>query len=110
LTGLVEHPAGLVAVAVFYAGYHAVLVLVDARLQERIAGPARATVTSVAALGVEVATFAVYAAWVLGEVSAVAALGVLLAAALPVLLRTDRRPSRSSGRWRIRSSGPTVRH
>ena len=65
----------------------ATLVVVDARLQERIESRSRATVTSVGGLGVEVATFAVYAAWALGELTAVAAVGLVFAAGLPWLLR-----------------------
>jgi MFS family permease len=42
------------------------LVVVDSRLQERVSGRARATVTSVAALGAEVVALAVFAAWALG--------------------------------------------
>ena len=37
--GLAAHPAGLVAVTVFYGLYRMVLVVVDARLQEQITGP-----------------------------------------------------------------------
>ena len=69
------------------AAYQRVLVVVDARLQQRIESRSRATVTSVAGLGVELATFGIYAAWAVGEITAVAAVGVLLAAALPWLLR-----------------------
>ncbi len=83
----VSHPAGLLGVAVFYGLYRAVLVVVDARLQERIAGPARATVTSVANVVAELAAFAVYGAWVLGGTTAVAVLVAAAAVALPALLR-----------------------
>jgi MFS family permease len=79
--------AGVIAVAAFYGGYRAVLVALDARLQERIASATRATVTSVAGLGTELATFAVYAAWAAGGAPLLAAGGLLIAAALPVLLR-----------------------
>ena len=48
VAGYVAHPAALAGVALFYGLYRMVLVVVDARLQERIAGPACATVTSVA--------------------------------------------------------------
>jgi hypothetical protein len=85
--GLVGHPAGIAAVAIFYGLYRAVLVVVDARLQERIESRSRATVTSVAGLGTDVASFGLYAAWALGEVPAVAVLGMLMALALPRLLR-----------------------
>lgn len=86
-SGLVRHPSGLVAVTVFYGLYRMVVVVADARLQERIEGPARATVTSVAALGTEIACFAVYATWALGGLVPVAALWLLVALALPWLLR-----------------------
>lgn len=86
-TGFVDRPAAVVGIAAFYGVYRAVLVVVDARLQERIGSGSRATVTSVAGLGVDIASFAVYAAWAAGEVAAVAALGVVLAVVLPLLLR-----------------------
>ncbi|MGI9000530.1 MAG: MFS transporter [Pseudonocardia sp.] len=84
---LTRQPVGLVAVAVFYGLYRAALVVVDARLQERIDSGSRATVTSVAGIGTEAVTFGLYAAWALGDVMAVAVLGALAAAALPRLLR-----------------------
>ena len=64
-------------VALFYGLYRAVLVVADARLQERITGPARATVTSVANVVAELPSFAVYAAWAVGGT---AAMTVLVAA------------------------------
>jgi MFS family permease len=84
---LIGHPAGLAAVALFYGLYRLVLVVVGARLQERIDGTARATVTSVAGLGTELATFVVYAGWALGGVKSVAILLAVIAASLPRLLR-----------------------
>jgi MFS family permease len=91
VAGVLGRPAGIAALALFYALYRAVLVVVDARLQERIAGPARATVTSVAAVGTDLASFVVYAAWALGELPAVLALVALAAAALPLALREEGR-------------------
>lgn len=88
--GLAGHPAGLVAVALFYGIYRAVLVVVDARLQERLESRSRATVTSVAGVGSEVAAFGIYAAWALGEVPVVAVFGLLLAIAVPLLLRAPK--------------------
>jgi MFS family permease len=85
--GVAAHPAAVAAVAVFYGGYRAVLVVVDARLQERIASRSRATVTSVAGLGTDLATFGVYATWTVGGASLLAAAGLLIAFALPLLLR-----------------------
>lgn len=85
---LLHAPVGLVGVTAFYGLYRLVLVVADTRLQERIEGSARATVTSVAALGTDLLSFGIYAAWVLGEVALVAGLLAALALALPVLLRT----------------------
>jgi MFS family permease len=90
--GLADHPAGIAAVAVFYGAYRCVLVVVDARLQERIESRSRATVTSVAGIGTDIATFGVYAAWALGAIPLVAALGVLIAVTLPRLLRAPVAP------------------
>ncbi len=95
VAGLVRHPAGLVGVGLFYGLYRMVLVVADARLQERIRGPARATVTSVAGLGSEFASIALFAAWAAGGVLLVSALALLTAVALPRWLRArgpDRRP------------------
>ncbi|MCO1659412.1 MFS transporter [Pseudonocardia sp. S2-4] len=89
--GLLAHPAGVAAVALFYGIYRAIVVVCDARLQDRIASRSRATVTSVAGLGTDLVSFAIYAAWVVGEVVALAVLGLLVAAVLPRLLRS--RPS-----------------
>lgn len=94
--GLLGRPAGLALVALFYFGYRLVLVRVETVLQERIDGPARATVTSVAGLGVEVATFGLYAAWTLGGVGLVTGLLAVLALLLPSLLpRITALPTRS---------------
>ncbi|MEV0680732.1 MFS transporter [Actinosynnema sp. NPDC050436] len=85
--GWLHHPAGLALVAVAYGLYRSVLVVAETRLQERITGPARATVTSVAGLGSEVASYGVYAAWVVGGVPLVS-LGILaVALLLPRALR-----------------------
>jgi MFS family permease len=73
--------AALVPAAVFYGLYLAVLVVAEARLQDRITGPYRATITSVAGLGIEVASLLVFAAWAGGGPVAVA---VLVLAVVPV--------------------------
>jgi MFS family permease len=78
--GLWRQPAGLAGVACYYGIYRWVLVIINARLQQAIGGPSRATVTSVAALGTQIATFGLYAAWVLGQVVPIA--GLVLVAAL----------------------------
>jgi hypothetical protein len=80
-------PAGLAAVGAGYALYRLVLVVAEARLQAAIEGPARATVTSVSGVGVELAALVVFAGYALGGLGSVAVLALLLAAALPRLLR-----------------------
>jgi hypothetical protein len=79
---VIPGPAALAAVAAAYALYLAVLVVAEARLQERITGPHRATVTSVAGLGIEVASLLVFAAWAVGGAAATA---VLVLAVVPVV-------------------------
>src|SRR5919112_3853673 len=66
----VPGPPALALVAASYALYLAVLVVAEARLQERIDSARRATVTSVAGLGTELAALLVFAAWALGGVVA----------------------------------------
>ncbi|GAB2982959.1 MFS transporter [Saccharothrix stipae] len=83
VVGVVAHPFGLAGVAVFYGVYRLVWVSAEARLQARITGDARATVTSVAGLGSEVLSFAVYGAWVFGGVVAVAVVVLVPAFVLP---------------------------
>ena len=75
--------ASLAAVALFYAIYLAVLVVAEARLQDRITGPYRATLTSVAGVGVELAALLVFGAWAVGGAVGVA---VLVVAVVPVVL------------------------
>ncbi|MEV5313406.1 MULTISPECIES: MFS transporter [unclassified Streptomyces] len=53
-------PAGLGLVAVAFGGFQLATVLADTRLQHRIQDGERATLTSVAGLGTELATIAVY--------------------------------------------------
>ena len=84
---LLAVPAGLAVVAAGYALYRLVLVVGETRLQEAITGPARATVTSVAGVGVELAALAVFAAYALGGLVLLAAAVLVLAAALPRLAR-----------------------
>lgn len=84
-------PAALAAVAVFYGLYLAVLVIAEARLQHRITGPHRATVTSVAGLGIELASLPVFAAWAIGGPFAVA---VVVLAVVPLVAAGLRLPAR----------------
>jgi hypothetical protein len=91
-TGLLRLPAGLIGVAVFYGLYRMAVVVTDARLQQQITGPARATVTSAAALATEVMSLLVFGLWAVGGIMPVAALILLTAVGLPRLLRLpDRR-------------------
>jgi hypothetical protein len=83
----------LVLAAVFYALYLAVLVAAEAELQARITGPYRATLTSVAGLGIELAALLVFAAWALGGAAAVA---VLVLAVVPVAAQGLRAPAERS--------------
>ncbi|MGY1688992.1 MFS transporter [Geodermatophilus sp. SYSU D01105] len=83
-------PAALVALAAAYGVYIAVLVVGEARLQHRITGPHRATITSVAGLGLELASLPVFAAWALGGLGGVA---VVVLAVVPVVAAGLRRPA-----------------
>jgi MFS family permease len=60
-------PAGMALVAVAFGIFQMASVVVDARLQERITGPSRATVTSLAGLGTEVVTILVYGLYALAS-------------------------------------------
>ncbi|GGT19880.1 MFS transporter [Streptomyces chromofuscus] len=60
---LARAPAGLLLVAVAFGGFQLATVLADARFQRRIDDGARATVTSIAGLGTELATVAVFGAY-----------------------------------------------
>lgn len=95
----IAHPAGVAVIAVFYGIYQAVRVISEARLQELIPSTHRASITSVAGVGSEVATLAVYGAWALGGTTAVATGVMLLAVALPRLLggRLLRRTGATAG-------------
>ncbi|WP_232797282.1 MFS transporter [Blastococcus atacamensis] len=83
-------PAAVAVLATAYGLYLAVLVAAEAELQRRITGPYRATVTSVAGVGIELGSLLVFAAWALGGPFA---LGLLVLAVVPVTavgLRADR--------------------
>lgn len=99
-------PLAIAAVAVFYGLFRAVLVVAETRLQHRITGPHRATVTSVAGMGSELATLLVYGAWALG---ATGALALLAAAVVPALALGLRVPSRPDGRRRQPRTPPAAR-
>jgi predicted MFS family arabinose efflux permease len=90
LAGAWARPAALAAVAVFYGLYLGVLVVAETRLQDRITGPRRATITSVAGLGIEVAALAVFAAWAVAGIVGVA---VVVLAVVPVVAAGLRLPA-----------------
>lgn len=84
--GLLRQPVGLAAVAVFYWLYRLALVSLSTRLQQRIDGSARATVTSVADLGSDLTALVLFATWSSGGVLCTIVLLVAIAAWLPRLL------------------------
>ncbi|MER5177736.1 MFS transporter [Streptomyces sp. NPDC002896] len=64
-------PSGIALVALAFGGFQLVSVLADARLQQRIEGAGRATLTSVAGVGTDLTTVAVYGAYaVIGSTAA----------------------------------------
>jgi hypothetical protein len=75
-------PAALAVLGLSYGLYVAVMVVAEARLQHRITGPHRATITSAVSVGIELAGLAVFGAWALGGPVAVA---VLVLAVVPVV-------------------------
>ncbi|MFE6828771.1 MFS transporter [Streptomyces sp. NPDC057690] len=83
--GISGTPAGITLVALAFGGFQLATVLADVRLQQRIEGTGRATLTSVAGLGTEVATIAVYGAY--GALGSTFPHGVVFAlCAVPYLL------------------------
>jgi len=63
---LAGHPAGMVPVAACFAVLQIAMVLAEARMQQVIRGPSRATVLSVGGFGAEVFAVTVYAFFALG--------------------------------------------
>jgi hypothetical protein len=60
---LVRHPAGFVLIGGALGAFQLATVLADVRLQSRIEGPSRATVTSVAGMATDLTIIAVYAGY-----------------------------------------------
>ena len=92
---LLAHPAGFVLVAAGFCGFQLATVLADARLQARITGPGRATVTSLAGTATDAGTIAVYGGYALlatgagnGVAFAVLMVPYLIVAAALVARRT----------------------
>ncbi|MEU1843073.1 MFS transporter [Micromonospora sediminicola] len=60
---LARHPGGFLLLAVAFAAFQLATVLADVRLQARISGSARATVTSLAGMATDLTTVAFYGAY-----------------------------------------------
>ncbi|WP_435208650.1 MFS transporter [Micromonospora sp. bgisy143] len=94
---LVRHPAGFVLLAVAFGAAQLATVLADARLQARITGGSRATVTSLAGMLTDLLVIGTYAGYGLVATSAgnavafAAAAGAYLVVALVVRGRRRRR-------------------
>ncbi|MEV4466483.1 MFS transporter [Micromonospora echinofusca] len=104
---LLARPLGFVLVAAAFCGFQLATVLADARLQARISGGSRATVTSLAGMTTDVTIIAVYGGYGLlatgagnGVAFAVAAVPYLIVALL-LVTRAGRparpRPGRARG-------------
>ncbi|SCL36691.1 Predicted arabinose efflux permease, MFS family [Micromonospora nigra] len=97
-------PAGFLLVAVAFCGLRLATVLADARLQARIIGRGRATVTSLAGMATDGTVIVVYGAY--GLVATVAGNGVAFAvAALPYLLLAALLAIRRDGVRRVTAAG-----
>lgn len=72
-------PAAIVLLGLCYGLYRFVLVQVETELQHRIESDARATVTSVAAIGSEFVAFVIYGLWALGSAVAIGVLILVVA-------------------------------
>ncbi|MEV4492596.1 MFS transporter [Micromonospora coxensis] len=98
----VRHPAGFVLLGVAFGAFQIATVLADARLQARITGPSRATVTSAAGMATDLAIIAVYGGYGLlagigGNATAfvVAAVPYLIVVVWLLTSRDARRPARA---------------
>jgi hypothetical protein len=90
--GVLRLPVGLLLVAAFYGLYRLVLVQAGSLLQQHIEPSSRATVTSVAEVGVELCVYLMYAVWVLGGLLLAAAIVVVAASLLPRMLAPPQQP------------------
>jgi MFS family permease len=60
---LLSHPIGVVPLAAAFGVFQLTTIVADARLQDSISGPARATVTSLAGMSTDVVTLVVYGSY-----------------------------------------------
>ncbi|WP_410812542.1 MFS transporter [Micromonospora sp. 067-2] len=104
---LIAHPAGFVLLAVAFGGAQLATVLADARLQARITGSSRATVTSLAGMATDVLVIVTYVGYGLvataagNAVAFAVAAGPYLVVALVLLAHRQRSHSRPG-------AGPTT--
>ncbi|MFG2064566.1 MFS transporter [Micromonospora sp. NPDC048871] len=99
---LLRHPAGFLLLAGAFCGFQLASVLAEARLQARITGTRRATVTSLAGMATEVITIATYIGF--GVLATVGGNGTAFAlAAVPYLLIAVL--ILGGGRWRLLGGG-----
>ncbi|OAH14849.1 MFS transporter [Streptomyces jeddahensis] len=99
-TGAVARtPSGIALVALAFGGFQLASVLADARLQQRIEGTGRATLTSVAGVGTDLTTVTVYGAYaVVGSTAAHGTVFALFAVpylVMALLLAARARPARA---------------
>ena len=73
----------MLAIAAFYGVFRGVRIIVDMRLQDRIEGPARATVTSAAEFLGGLVGIAAFGLWALWGLWGILALAVATVAVLP---------------------------
>ncbi|WBB68577.1 MFS transporter [Micromonospora sp. WMMD812] len=109
---LTGHPAGFGLIAVAFCACQLATVLADARLQARIVGPSRATVTSLAGMATDVTIIGVYVGYGLVATTAgnavafaVSALPYLLVAVLLVAVRTRATGRPPAGRTTVVGGG-----
>ncbi|MGW3938979.1 MFS transporter [Streptomyces phaeochromogenes] len=107
----VRTPAGIGLVALAFCGFQLASVLADARLQDRIGGTGRATLTSVAGVGTDLTTIAVYGAYgVIGSATthgaafALFAVPYLVTAALLAIVGKGAGEKRTGGRRAARAA------
>ncbi|MBG6104214.1 MFS family permease [Micromonospora vinacea] len=100
---LLRHPAGFVLIAVAFGAAQLATVLADARLQARITGTSRATVTSLAGMATDVLIIGTYAGYGLLATAAGNAVAFALTAgayvvvAVVLLTRRERRTAVPTG-------------
>jgi predicted MFS family arabinose efflux permease len=96
VAAVLGRPAGIAGFALFYGLWRLVLVVADVRLQQRITGPSRATVTSVAGLASELSVVLLFGAWAVGGIAVATVLALVTALTVPRLLRRTRPAARAA--------------